>query len=158
MIVHFTNSQHLIEVSSEQVHQLVACILQKEQVTCDEVSIHFVNIEDICKLHEEYFDDPSPTDCISFPMDDLEDDSFYKILGEIFVCPDIALEYSQANLLNFEEELTLYVVHGILHLLGYDDIDEEDQILMRSKEASCMQLLQEKNLILKTTTSLSLKK
>lgn len=153
MIVHFTNSQHLIEVSSQQVHDLVTCILQKEQVTCDEVSIHFVTVQDISKLHEEYFDDPSPTDCISFPMDDQEDDSFYKILGEIFVCPEVALEYSQANLLNFEEELTLYVVHGILHLLGYDDIDEEDEALMRSKEASCMQFLQENKLILKTTTS-----
>jgi probable rRNA maturation factor len=153
MIVHFTNSQHLIEVNAEQIHELVTCILQKEQITCDEISVHFINIQDISKLHEEYFDDPSPTDCISFPMDDSEEDSFYKILGEIFVCPEVAFEYSQANLLNMNEELTLYVVHGILHLLGYDDIDEEDQKLMRSKEASCMQLLQENHLILKTTPS-----
>ena len=103
---------------------------------------------DISKLHEEYFNDPSPTDCITFPIDEKEEDTFYRVLGDVFVCPEVALSYSQTHILDVEEELTLYIVHGLLHLLGYDDIQEQDRIKIRAEELSCMNHLKEKQLIL----------
>jgi probable rRNA maturation factor len=148
VFVHVTNSQEVVSIDPKQVEAVVTCILSAKQVACDEVSIHCVSKEDISKLHEEYFDDPSPTDCITFPIDDAEDDSFYKVLGEVFICPEVALTYSQTHALDVQEELTLYVVHGILHLLGFNDIEEEDKKLMRAEEFSCMELLKEKGCIL----------
>lgn len=148
MFVNVTNSQNLVTLNFSEIEALVACILSYKGVRCDELSIHCVSSEDISKLHEEYFNDPSPTDCITFPIDDKEEETFYKVLGDIFICPEVALNYAQAHLVSFEEELTLYIVHGLLHLLGYDDIEEEERALMKQEEASCMNLLKEKGLIL----------
>ena len=148
MFVNITNSQDIVQINPKQIEAIVTCILESKQVACDEVSIHCVSSEDISKLHEEYFDDPSPTDCITFPIDDKEEDTFYKVLGDVFVCPEVALSYSHTHIVSFEEELTLYIVHGLLHLLGCDDIEEEEEKQMRAEESSCMSLLKEKNLIL----------
>jgi probable rRNA maturation factor len=149
VFVNTTSSQELVKVDANQLEALVACILDAKSVSCDEISINFVTEKEISELHEEFFDDPTPTDCITFPIDDIDDVSNYKILGEIFVCPQVALSYSQEHLVDFEEELTLYVVHGILHLLGFDDIEEEERKVMREQEAFCMKLLKENQLILR---------
>lgn len=148
MLVLVTNSQNAFPVDPKEIEAIVTCILESRQVACDEVSIHCVSMQDISKLHEDYFDDPSPTDCITFPVDDAEEDTFYKVLGDVFVCPEVALQYSNTHLLNVEEELTLYIVHGLLHLLGFNDIEEEERSLMRAEEASCIRLLKEKQLVL----------
>jgi probable rRNA maturation factor len=148
VFVNVTHSQSIVTLDASAVEALVTCILNYKGVQCDELSIHCVSSEDISKLHEEYFNDPSPTDCITFPIDDKEEETFYKVLGDVFICPEVALNYAQTNLMNFEEELTLYIVHGLLHLLGYNDIEEEERILMKQEEASCMNLLKKKGLIL----------
>lgn len=148
MFVNVTNSQDIVTINPKQIESIVTCILDSRQVACDEISIHCVSMEDISKLHEEYFDDPSPTDCITFPIDDKEEDTFYKVLGDVFVCPEVALTYSQTHIVSFEEELTLYIVHGLLHLLGYDDIEEQEKLQMRAEETTCMNLLKDKGLIL----------
>ncbi|MBM3192279.1 MAG: rRNA maturation RNase YbeY [Chlamydiae bacterium] len=151
MLIHVESSQSLVEINPEEVERVITCLLQEEQVSYDEASVYFVSSEEITRLHGEYFDDPTPTDCISFPMDFEETESSYKMLGEVFVCPEVALDYAKTHNLGFETELTLYVVHGILHLLGYDDIEESEERIMRSKETFYLTLLQEKNLILHPT-------
>ena len=149
MFVQFTSSQNIIDVDPTQIETIVARILEEKQVTCDEVSIHFSSITEITEMHGEFFDDPTPTDCITFPIDDADEEEFYKILGEVFVCPEVALNYSQENAVAFEEELTLYIVHGLLHLLGYGDIEESDRVEMRKQEALLMRILLSEDLILK---------
>lgn len=151
VFVNTTSSQELVKIDANQVKALVACIFDEKSVSCDEISINFITEKEISELHDEFFDDPTPTDCITFPIDDIDDVSNYKILGEIFVCPQVALSYSQQHLLDFEEELTLYVVHGILHLLGFNDIEEGERKVMREQEAFCMKLLKENQLILRVT-------
>lgn len=149
MFVDFTTTQNIVDVDPTRVTTIVTCILKEKKVTCDEVSIHFVTSEEITELHGEFFDDPTPTDCITFPIDDEDEPEGYKVLGEIFVCPEVALNYARENDLDAEEELTLYLVHGLLHLLGYDDIEEEDRAQMREQEAFMMSILKQKDLILK---------
>ncbi|MCH9630805.1 MAG: Endoribonuclease YbeY [Chlamydiia bacterium] len=148
MFVHFTNSEDRFEVSQKQIERVVTATLKFKGVTCDDTSIYFVTAEEISKLHKEYFNDPTPTDCITFPMDPADEETEQKILGEVFVCPEVAFAYSQENALDFNEELTLYIVHGLLHLLGFDDIEEEDRILMRKEEKECMDHLLSNRLIL----------
>ena len=117
----------------------------------DEVSIYFVTTPEICRLHNEFFGDPSPTDCISFPFDQ-EKEGGYFLLGEVFVCPQAAIDFvmTQGEELNEDcyRETSLYVVHGLLHLLGFDDIRGEDKMKMQQEENRLMKDLIEKNLVL----------
>lgn len=148
MIINVINEQSQITIDSHQVEEIIKNVLLQEAETADEVSVNLISKEAICLLHEKYFNDPTPTDCISFPMDDA-DELPYRILGDIFVCPEVAIEYANQHCEDPLMELTLYIVHGLLHLLGYDDIEEEDQILMRQAEADNMLLLKQNALILK---------
>lgn len=141
VIVNVSDQQSNLKISVDQVQQIVRQVLAEEGQTCDEVSISFVDTSVISKLHQEFFDDPSPTDCITFPLDGLEDSTPYRILGEVFVCPATAVEYAQKYQKDPFDETTLYLVHGILHLLGYDDLNEEDRKKMRKAEARHMRKL-----------------
>ena len=105
-----------------------------------EMALHFVGKKRIAELHRDFFDDPTPTDCITFPYHDPQ------LLGEVFVCPEVALEYVQSEGGNLEEEITLYIVHGFLHLLGYDDIDPKECEQMREEETKWMAKLAKNHL------------
>jgi probable rRNA maturation factor len=111
---------------------LVQAILAGEEARADEVALHFVSMEEIAQLHADHFSDPSPTDCISFPMDG--PDEPYRVLGEVVVCPKMAVEYVEKEGGDIFEEVALYVVHGILHLLGYEDLSQEQALRMRAAE------------------------
>lgn len=151
MIINVINEQNVVPVSTEAVQKIVYQVLKEENQSCDEASIFFVETNVICQLHDEFFDDPSPTDCISFPIDD-EENFGYRLLGEIFVCPETALQYSKDNPgVDVGEETTLYIVHGLLHLLGYDDIEEEDIVSMRAAEARHMAKIKKLNVQLKSS-------
>ena len=144
-----TNAQDVLKIDESQVERLVKSFLSWKEVECDEVTIHFVDKEKITSLHSLHFDDPTPTDCISFPLDaPQEEDSGYKILGEIFVCPEVAIEYSQKHNLSPLRELSLYIVHGLLHLLGFDDRDRSSEPIMRDEEKSAISYLEQKEKIL----------
>ena len=69
---------------------------------------------------------------------DGDDDPGYRVLGEVFICPKAALDYTELEGGDPADELTLYVVHGLLHLLGYDDIALEDERVMREAERKHM--------------------
>ena len=79
-------------------------------------------------------------------MDNQQEISPYKILGDIFVCTDVACQYAKEHNIDSYNEMTLYVIHGLLHLIGYDDIEENDKKAMRKKEKSCIDLLRDRNL------------
>lgn len=152
MFVDFTNTQNIVSIAKNQIETLVQVFLNYTETSCDEVSINFVDKQEISKLHEDYFNDPSPTDCISFPMDYKEqNENLYSILGEVFVCPEVALEYSTAHALDFAKELSLYVVHGLLHLIGYDDIEDSDRKIMKSKESEIISFLEQQQALLSPT-------
>ncbi len=150
MIVNVINQQTDLKIATDQLPPLVKHVLAEEEQTCDEVNIYLVDTPTICQLHEQFFQDPSPTDCISFPLDDEEDDVVpYRVLGEVFVCPQTAKEYAQQHEGNPYDEVTLYVVHGLLHLMGYDDLKEEECAQMRQAEKRHMQKLRDQHLNLK---------
>ncbi len=146
--IYIVNEQNSLLFSLEQIEPLVKQVLTSEGCTCDEISINFVDEPTICQLHLDFFNDPSPTDCITFPIDE-DEDSCYRVLGEVFICPYTALKYASENNEDPYLELTLYVVHGLLHLLGYDDIDAADEPLMRAAEKKHMTQLTQLNMTIK---------
>lgn len=147
MNVIIENSQNNLTISTDKLQKIVESIIAFEGHRCDEVSVHLVNKKEISELHQDYFDDPTPTDCISFPMDGV-DAIGYSVLGDIFVCPEVAIEYVETNGGNKYQETTLYVIHGLLHLMGYDDIQENDIMRMRAAEKKHQDNLKSQNLIL----------
>ena len=148
MIVRIFNRQRTLALTALPVRRLVTHVLAQEGKTCDEVSIYFVNTPTICRLHADYFNDPSPTDCISFPLDEADDDEGfpYRVLGDVFVCPETAVKYAQSRSLDPYHEVTLYIVHGLLHLMGYDDMNPICRRRMRRAEKRHLQALITANL------------
>ncbi len=128
-----------LPISKNSVRRVLEGLCAFLRIQCEEVSVYFVSEKKICQLHEEFFNDPSPTDCISFPVD-------ASYLGDIFISPLAARQYDPAR--PYEETL-LYLVHGILHLIGYDDIEPNAKRSMRKMEKKCMDHL--KQLKLKIT-------
>lgn len=138
----------LLPIKISSVKKAVKAVLELEKTEYDEVSIYFVGIKTISSLHEEFFQDPTPTDCISFPIDGPKIGPQYSILGEVFICPEVAIQYAKKHSIDPLEEVTLYLVHGLLHLIGYDDIDPKDRNIMRKKEKRCMHSLKQENLLI----------
>lgn len=139
--------QQDLSINLDSAKEVASEVIKLEKNEADELALYFVDTEEISNLHQEFFQDPSPTDCISFPID--QDKSLgYQFLGEVFICPQMALDFVQKH----EDpyiETTLYIVHGILHLLGYDDIEEKDEKIMREKEHQIMShLVQAKKVLL----------
>lgn len=130
------NRQKDLKIGKGSARALVQSTLDHLQIRCEETSIYFVTVKEISRLHDQFFQDPTPTDCISFPLDE-------DHLGEVFVCPAVAIEYAKKKNLDPYAEASLYVVHGLLHLIGHDDLEEKARRSMRKKEKSCMRHLYE---------------
>lgn len=148
MNVSIRNEQSDLIFDTSSLSRIVEEVVSLEGRQADEVSLFFVDEKTICALHKRFFNDPSFTDCISFPLNQQEGD--YKILGEIFVCPLAAVSYAESSGADPYDEVLLYIIHGLLHLMGYDDISPEDSRQMRNAESRHMNRLKELNLRLKS--------
>ncbi len=142
MQINILDEQSSLKLDHDQIKALAQTVISSENWETDEVTIHFVETQRIIDLHQEFFNDPTTTDCISFPMDE-KGAQGYHVLGEIFVCPETAIRYAAENSEDPVKETALYVVHGLLHLMGYDDIDESDRMEMRAAEKRHMDHLAE---------------
>lgn len=101
-----------------------------------ELSLAFMTDAKLAKLHGDFLDDPTTTDVITF-----EGQPEFGVAGEVCVSADTAAAYAKEHKRDFSEELTLYVVHGWLHLAGYDDLVPAKKRKMRAAEARAMKLL-----------------
>jgi len=101
-----------------------------------ELSVAFMADPELAELHGRYLDDPSPTDVITF-----EGDPAHESAGEICVSVDAAARHAGRGAARLSEEVTLYVVHGWLHLAGFDDLEPAAKRAMRRAEARAMRIL-----------------
>ncbi|WP_427339552.1 rRNA maturation RNase YbeY [Caloranaerobacter sp. DY30410] len=107
-----------------------------------EVSVSFVDNEEIRKLNREYRGKDSPTDVLSFPMKDEEIDQDYTpILGDIVISAEKALQQSIEFGHSFKREVAYLTAHSMFHLMGYDHETEEEKLVMRQKEKEVMKRL-----------------
>ena len=137
-----SNACPQLQASSAEIERLFIVLDQFGgfDAPSGELSIAFISKEEIVRIHDQFMQDPSVIDVITFPGDP-ED----GIAGEICVCPQVALDYSQGRESNFSEELSLYLVHGYLHLCGFDDIEDEERACMRKAESIAMSTLKTHN-------------
>lgn len=97
-----------------------------------EVSIRLVDEPAMAALHEKWMDEPGPTDVMAFPMDELRvprpnTEPEPGHLGDVVICPTVALRQAHEARHGFDDELFLLCTHGLLHLLGYDHYDEAEK-------------------------------
>jgi probable rRNA maturation factor len=109
-----------------------------------ELSVLLVDVEAMERLHVRWMNEPGPTDVLAFPMDELEgtrmthpgDDEAPEpsLLGDVVLCPEVAATQAVAAGHTMQDELHLLCTHGVLHLLGYDHAEaEEEQAMFREQ-------------------------
>lgn len=105
-----------------------------------ESSLTLADPEYMAQLKEEFLDgDGSPTDVLSFPIDgptatEMEDHEGTVMLGDVVICPAVAVVQASEHTGSIEDEMALLVVHGCLHLLGWDHADPEERARMWTRE------------------------
>ena len=141
MKIYFKNLQKSLAVEWQSVKRLAQFVLSQLDIAGVEVGIMFVDNKRISRLNSEYFQQDCPTDVIAFPMDGGPSaEGAPVLLGDIVVSAEKALEYAGQHKLKPHDELSLYVIHGLLHLAGYDDIDIRERKKMISKQRRLLDL------------------
>lgn len=106
-----------------------------------ELSIAFVGVKEMSELNEKFRKKNGPTDVLSFPIDsidDFADESEPLVLGDVIISPEVAEKQAVENNVQFGFELNLLLVHGLLHLLGYDHIRDDEAQTMENLEAEIL--------------------
>ena len=129
MKIAIINLQQAYPVKKSRVREIVREVLKQEDKDA-ELSIAFVDEDEIRRLNKRFLGKDFPTDVISFPLETKR----RWVEGEVVVCVPVALKEATKMRMDAEDEIMLYVVHGILHLLGYNDIRKKDARVMHLLE------------------------
>ena len=131
-------------IDSFPLVELACFVLEHENAPLNsEVSLAFVENERIAELNESYRGKAGPTDVLSFECDGLDDEFGFDFsadpdmpfeLGDVIIAPDVARRQSAEFGHSFEAEVSLLLVHGLLHLLGYDHIEDDEAEEMEARE------------------------
>jgi probable rRNA maturation factor len=122
----FVANEQDLPVAEARLSDLARHALDQEDVDDDaELSVLFVGADHIRRLNQRFAGDDYATDVLSFPM--MEDDDDSLLLGDVVICPQVAQPNAERLGHSIETELETLLVHGILHLLGYDHGEEEEK-------------------------------
>lgn len=127
------NNESGFEVDEAEFAALARHVLDALNVhPLTELSILLVDATVMAELHVQWMDEPGPTDVLSFPMDELrpgtqDDPTPAGLLGDVVLCPEVAARQAVAANHSTIEELLLLTTHGILHLLGFDHAEPEEE-------------------------------
>jgi probable rRNA maturation factor len=141
MSIEITNESD-VEIDTDRV--LLVAQFAREHLKLHpmvDVGIMFIDEAPMTDLHVKWMDEPGPTDVLSFPMDELrpgDEDSVSNsgILGDIVVCPQVAILQASAAGHQMIDEILLLITHGMLHLVGFDhsEPDEEKEMFGLQRE------------------------
>ncbi len=156
--LHVTDEQRAVAVDLDRYVRLARLVLEREHVPSEvELSLLFVDETTIAKYNEQFLDHEGPTDVLAFPIDDDfgpngrqpdnggrgpgsvgDADDIPTLLGDVMLCPAFAAREAATRSVTVESELSLLVVHGILHLLGYDHDEAEETERMQTRERALL--------------------
>lgn len=153
ILITFTYGEE--ELAELPLASLAQFVLKSEGKPANtEVSISFVDNATIAELNERFRGIEGPTDVLSFECDNIDDDitaadgpscPVYE-LGDIIIAPDVAARQSTEFGNSFEQEVSLLIVHGLLHLCGYDHIVDEEAEVMEARERELLTAWTERDL------------
>ena len=149
MLITLENDQNKIEIDQSLEDRLIAglnAVARLHGLTEQtEVDITIVDDEEIHRLNREYRDVDRPTDVLSFALDEGSDDEpelldapEEHLLGDIIISAERAQRQGEEFGHGLTREMVYLAVHGLLHLLGYDHMVEEDKVIMRAKEEEAL--------------------
>jgi probable rRNA maturation factor len=140
------NNESGMAADEDALRELAQYVIgQMETHPLADLSMLLVDEAHMTNLHEKWMDEPGPTDVLSFPMDELRphsmagpnrsrgrdgDEPEPVLLGDVVLCPPVAAVQARQHGQSTQAELELLTVHGVLHLLGYDHADPEEEAEM----------------------------
>jgi probable rRNA maturation factor len=144
----FLADEQAIPVDHDELVLLARHVLEWEgQPPETEVSVLLIDDNEMSNLRERFLGESGPTDVLAFPLEEDEDEGPEwppghtveaeqpYLLGDVVICPSIAASQADETGHGLEEELSLLLIHGLLHLIGYDHADEDDAARMEERQA-----------------------
>ncbi len=137
-----SDEQTEVAVDANRWAEFARAVLVAEGRT-GELTLTFVDADEMAELNEEHMGKVGPTDVLSFPLDASDgvdfglinsDEVVPLLLGDVVICPSIAADAAPDHAGTVDDEIALLVVHGILHVLGHDHAEPEETQRMRSSE------------------------
>ncbi len=130
--------QEIVPVDRGRMREIARAVLDGEGIQDAEISLAFVDNPSIQQLHQRYLGHDEPTDVLSFP---LSEPNARRLSGELVVGVEVAKAHAEDYGHEVQAELALCVIHGLLHLCGYDDKSISATEKMRTRERHYLQLL-----------------
>ncbi|MBI3837116.1 MAG: rRNA maturation RNase YbeY [Planctomycetia bacterium] len=131
MLIEISNRQQMLEFDEARLKRAVEAVITEARITEAEVSIALVDDATIHVLNRQYLAHDYPTDVLSFALERDE----RRLEGEVIASAETAIRSAARLGWSADEELLLYVIHGTLHLVGYDDATPEQREVMCTQEA-----------------------
>jgi len=150
-----SNAYTLLELDIESVRAFAELVLNVEGASDEiEVSVAFVDDAAIAALNERYLGHEGPTDVLALSMQagesaELGEGARPELLGDVVISAERAISYCREHGGDPIEEAALYLVHGLLHLLGYDDLEEAARARMRAREQALLRQAAEAGVVLR---------
>ena len=132
LLLEILDEQDELAVDLKKVRSVCEQILDEGGVRSGKLNVVLVNSDTIRQFNRDFLQHDYPTDTISFPIEDRRSEGHLE--GEVLVCTEIAKSRAEEFGWTAEEETLLYVVHGMLHLVGFDDVTPDRQAEMQEKE------------------------
>jgi probable rRNA maturation factor len=138
-----SDEQTDVDIDAARWSSLAKDVLRAEGAN-GELTLTFVDRAEIAALNAEHMGVDGPTDVLSFPLDAVEagtarhDSAPPVLLGDVVVCPAIAVAGAFDHGADADDELALLVVHGVLHVLGHDHAEPEETASMRERERALL--------------------
>lgn len=129
-------------IIKQNVHKVIGRLKKELKFSISFLQINFVSSQHIKFLNEEYLDHKGSTDIITFNYSSQN----FILDAESYICIDTAEENAKSFGVAVQNELIRLIIHGILHLIGYDDLNESDRIQMKNEENRLVDLIFHKDL------------
>ena len=135
--VSVASPQEGVEIDRGRMRQIVRTVLEGEGISSAEISLAFVDNDTSHRLNKRYLDHDEPTDVLTFPSGE----GGSKLSGELVLGAEVAQVQATEHGHDVQAELALYIIHGLLHLCGFDDKSSEQVARMRQRERHYLGLL-----------------
>jgi probable rRNA maturation factor len=144
MNVVITNRQRVKKIDTRRLKEIVSGLFAELKIEKAEFGINLIGAREMALVNETFLQHEGSTDVITFDHTDPKSEtrnSKSEIHGELFICIDDAIAQSLEFRTSWQAEITRYLVHGVLHLLGYDDLKPKLRRKMKSEENRLMRRL-----------------
>ena len=141
MTIEIRNLQSLMNVPERKLRAVLKHVMQEELGREVDLSIAVVNDKRIAELNQAFLNHVGPTDVLAFPFGEKATGVAGDVFGEIVISTQSAMREALQRKIDPELELMLYAVHGMLHLVGYDDQTDTGRKRMRRREAEILRSL-----------------